>query len=92
MPLLLALIALVGVLAAGALEVGARRQSLRAPEGAANRVPDVYDLAYLADGLVPVHPSLAAAVDVLADRGGAAPLDRFAERLRHTSAMAERRG
>jgi uncharacterized protein (TIGR04222 family) len=132
MPLLLALVALVVVLAAGALEVGARRQSLRAPEGAANRVPDVYELAYLAGGperhavtviealargriitvdgkgrvalregggraaasagaggLVPVHPSLAAAVDVLADRGGVAPLDRFAERLRHTSALAE---
>ena len=132
MPLLLALIALIVILTAGALEVGARRQSLRAPEGAANRVPDVYELAYLAGGperhtvtviealargriisidgkgrvslregggraaadaggggLVPVHPSLAAAVDVLADRGGVAPLDRLAERLRHTSAMAE---
>ena len=132
MPLLLAVVALVVVLTAGALEVGARRQSLRAPEGAANRVPDVYELAYLAGGperhtvtviealargriisidgkgrvslregggraaadaggggLVPVHPSLAAAVDVLADRGGVAPLDRLAERLRHTSAMAE---
>lgn len=123
MPLLLALIALIVILTAGALEVGARRQSLRAPEGAANRVPDVYALAYLAGGperhtvtviealargriisidgkgraaadaggggLVPVHPSLAAAVDVLADRGGVAPLDRLAERLRHTSAMAE---
>jgi uncharacterized protein (TIGR04222 family) len=132
MPLLLALIALVVVLAGGALEAGARRQSLRAPEGAANRVPDVYELAYLAGGperhavtviealargriirvdgkgrvalregggrvatdagaggLVPVHPSLAAAVDVLAGRGGAAPLDRLADRLRHTSAMTE---
>ncbi len=135
MPLLLALVALVVVLTAGALEVGARRQSLRAPQGTANRVPDVYELRLTwphagperphavtviealargriisvdgkgrvalregggraaadagAGGLVPVHPSLAAAVDVLANRGGVAPLDRLAERLRHTPTMAE---
>jgi hypothetical protein len=35
MPLWFALAALVVVLAAGALGIGARRQSLRAPEGAA---------------------------------------------------------
>ena len=39
--------------------------------------------------LVPTHPSLAAAVDVLAAHGGAMPLGRVAERMRHTSAMAE---
>ncbi|MGH3203058.1 MAG: TIGR04222 domain-containing membrane protein [Streptosporangiaceae bacterium] len=131
MPLLFAVAALVVILAAGALEIGARRQSLRAPEGAADRVPDVYELAYLAGGpernavtvvealargniisvdgkgrvalreshglaaadgsdgeLVPTHPSLAAAVDVLAGHGGAMPLGRLAERMRHTSAMA----
>ncbi len=50
MPLLFAVAALVVVLAAGALDIGARRQSLRAPEGAARREPDVYELAYLAGG------------------------------------------
>jgi uncharacterized protein (TIGR04222 family) len=142
MPLLLAVAALVVVLAAGALNIGARRQSLRAPEGAARREPDVYELAYLAGGPerttvtvvealvcghiisvdgkgrvalregrgpaaadagpggpgpadagpgepVPAHPSLAAAVDVLAAQGGPVPLGRLAERMRHTPAMAE---
>jgi len=132
MPLLFAVAALVVILAAGALEIGARRQSLRAPEGAADRVPDVYELAYLAGGperhavtviealargniisvdgkgrvalreshgpaagdgstgeLVPAHPSLAAAVNVLAAHGGAMPLGRLADRMRHTSAMAD---
>jgi hypothetical protein len=130
MPLLFAVAALLVILAAGALEIGARRQSLRAPEGAADRVPDVYELAYLAGGperhgvivvealargniigvdgkgrvalreshgpagdastgeLVPAHPSLAAAVNVLAAHGGAMPLGRLADRMRHTSAMA----
>jgi uncharacterized protein (TIGR04222 family) len=132
MPLLFAVVALVVILAAGALEIGARRQSLQAPQGAADRVPDVYELAYLAggperhavavvealargniisvdgkgrvalreshgraaadastDGLVPAHPSLAAAVDVLAAHGGAMPLGRLTERMRRTPAMAD---
>jgi len=132
MPLLFAVVALVVILAAGALEIDSRRQSLRAPQGAADRVPDVYELAYLAGGpernvvtvvealargnvvsvdgkgrvalreshgrptadagtgeLVPAHPSLAAAVDVLAAHGGAMPLGRLAERMRRTTAMAD---
>src|ERR1700722_9728819 len=128
MPVLLAVAGLVVVLAAGVLGIGARRQSLRAPQGAANRDPDVYELAYLAGGpertavtviealarghvvrvdgvdgrgrgalapaeggtggRVPAHPSLAAAVDVLAAHGGAMPAGRLAERMRHTPAMA----
>jgi uncharacterized protein (TIGR04222 family) len=138
MPLLFAVAALVVVLAAAAIGIGARRLSLRAPEGAARREPDVYELAYLAGGperttvtvveaLVcgyiisvdakgrvalregrgpaaagagsavgtgasrpgPAHPSLAAAVDMLAAQGGPVPLGRLAERMRHTPAMAE---
>jgi uncharacterized protein (TIGR04222 family) len=50
MPLLLSVAAVAVVLAAGALGIGARRQSLHTPEGAATRVPDVYELAYLAGG------------------------------------------
>jgi uncharacterized protein (TIGR04222 family) len=50
MAFVLAVIGLVGAPVATVLAVWARRWSLRAPEGAGTRVPDVYDLAYLAGG------------------------------------------
>jgi uncharacterized protein (TIGR04222 family) len=50
MALLLSVIGLVGAPAITVLAVWARRSSLRAPEGSGRRVPDVYDLAYLAGG------------------------------------------
>jgi uncharacterized protein (TIGR04222 family) len=50
MALLLSVIGLVGAPAATVFALWARKLSLRAPQGSAARVPDVYDLAYLAGG------------------------------------------
>ena len=126
MALVLAVIGVVGAPMATVLAVWARRASLRAPEGAAARVPDVYDLAYLAGGPeraavtlvealvrgrlasiddagkvrladdwafgnneMPEHAGLAAAIRLLADRGGSMPLPRLADALRHDPAMQQ---
>jgi len=126
MALVLAVIGLVGAPVATVLAVWARRWSLRAPEGAATRVPDVYDLAYLAGGPeraavaliealvrgqvasiddsgrvrlaedwvfgrneVPEHAGLAAAIKLLAERGGSMPLPRLADALRRDPVTME---
>jgi uncharacterized protein (TIGR04222 family) len=123
MALVLAVIGVVGAPVATVLAVWARRLSLRAPDGAATRVPDVYDLAYLAGGPeraavtliealvrgrvasiddagkvrladdwafarneMPEHAALAAAIKLLADRGGSMSLPRLADALRHDPA------
>ena len=126
MAFVLAVIGLVGAPVATVLAVWARRWSLRAPEGAATRVPDVYDLAYLAGGPeraavaliealvrgqvasiddadrvrlaenwafgrneVPEHAGLAAAIKLLAERGGSMPLPRLADALRRDPVTME---
>jgi uncharacterized protein (TIGR04222 family) len=119
MAILLAVIGLVGAPMTTVAALWARKLSLRAPEGAKSRVPDVYDLAYLAGGPertivaliealvrgevaaiddvghirlaedwafgrgdMPEHAGLAAAVKLLADRGGSMPLPQLADALR----------